>query len=160
MNTKDFMTLILIYIVSISFTALILFGCGSSNPVADDTSQTAGNTSETETTKTLKVEIEVQNQTVKAGEQIRLTAKVQATPGAKLLYTWKVVDGEGAFDKIDQAAVIWTAPSSIPQGEVKLSVIQLTVTLVSQQFSGGGSNLKVEKEIQSVTKTLPITIVG
>lgn len=154
-----FTMLYFVYTILILFAGLLILGCGgSSNPAAEEDPQAQTEVGE----KSLKVDIEVDNQTVKAGEPVQLTAKVQSPPpSAKILYSWAIVDGGGDLgENTTQSIVVFSTRSSVRPGEGKISIIQVTVTLISQQFSGNGSKTRISKEIQSVARTIPITVVG
>ncbi|HIE27841.1 TPA: hypothetical protein EYP66_11190 [Candidatus Poribacteria bacterium] len=159
-NFKLSIFIILVIIVS------IFLGCGESsleNPVVSET-----NPSETKPIESTPVPdsalekptvtINISKSTVSLGESVKITATVSAVNSSKLILNWVNATGYGELSNIKQNSATWTAPS-IGIGEVRVEVIQLIVTVISHVISVKESGVDTNTNIETVTKTIPITII-
>ncbi len=95
-----------------------------------------------------------------AGETVRLTATVETIRGSSLNFNWINVTGYGELSDTRSNTVTWTAPADVESGQVKVEVIQLVVTVISQLISVDDSGVKTDTQILTETRTMPLTTVG
>jgi hypothetical protein len=152
------LSIFIIFIIIIS----IVSGCGESsleNPVVSETSPAETKPSEsTLPTEKPTVAINISNSTVASGESVKITATVSPVNGSKLLLNWVNATGYGELSNIKPNSATWTAPSN-SIGEVRVEVIQLIVTVISHVISVKESGVDTNTNIETITKTVPITII-
>ena len=144
-----------IFIICVSVVAISL-GCGESslkNPVEPETNPNESTPAPQKPTIT----INISKSTAAPGESVKITATVSAINGSKLMLNWVNTTGYGELSNISQNSVIWTAPNN-SIGEVRVEVIQLIVTIISHVISVKESGVDTNTNIETVTKTIPITI--
>lgn len=149
-------------------SVLCLFGCGGSNlnnPVSD-TDQTdetdledAGN-GDGDQTGELNVSFTVTRKTVKPGEQVELTAKVEGVRGTSVVINWLNITGYGTLSTTNETRVTWTAPDSLGDENTRVEVLQLVVTVISEVVSVGASGIKTDTQILSDTKEILLQVVS
>jgi len=145
------------YIVFISIIAFLISGCGSSvenpaSPSDEDNDQVKSDE--------LVVDVKISNKTVSPGDTVELTATVGAIKSNQLIFKWVNATGYGTLSDTDQASTVWTAPSDLAFGEVKIEIIHLVVTAISQVISVTDSKVDTDTEIYTATKTVPLTVIG
>jgi hypothetical protein len=143
-----------IFIICVSIV-LISLGCGESslkNPIEPETNESAP------APQKPTVTINISKSAVAPGESVKITATVSAVNGSKLLLNWVNTTGYGELSNISQNSVTWTAPSNNIIGEVRVEVIQLIITVISHVISVKESGVDTKTNIETVTKTIPITI--
>jgi len=155
-----------IFIISVGMVAMSL-GCGESsleNPVSSEANPSestyASEANSNESTYVPEIPIitiDVGKSSVTPGESVKITATVSAINGAKLMLNWVNATGYGELSNINQNSVTWTAPNT-NIGEVRVEVIQLVVTIISHVISVKESGVDTNTTIETVTKTIPITI--
>ena len=129
-----------------------LIGCGGSsieNPVQEPEENTENLPKVEETSQSLKVAVEVSKTTVQTGEGIR---------GTNLILNWVNVTGYGELSLVNQHSALWTAPQSLDSLEVKVEVIQLIATGVSQVISVKESGVDTDTEVLTDTQTILLTV--
>lgn len=145
-----------IFIICVSIIAISL-GCGESsleNPVGSENSPNESTPASEKPTVT----IDISKSAVAPGESVKITATVSAVKGSKLMLNWVNTTGYGEMSNINQNSVTWTAPNT-DIGEVRIEVIQLIVTIISHVISVKESGVDTNTNIETVTKTIPITII-
>ena len=147
-----------LYIISLSIV-LWLPGCGGSNienpaQESDDNQQT----SQSEKPQSLTVNVSVSETTVKTGGTARITATVETIRGTRILLNWVNVTGLGTLSVSNQNSATWTAPQTLDAVDVKVEVIQLIVTAISQIVSVKESGINTDTEILTATKTILLTV--
>ena len=138
----------------------IFLGCGESsleNPVVSETNPIEPTPAPDPATEKPTVTIDISKSTVSLSESVEISATVSAVNGSKLLLNWVNATGYGELSNIKQNTVTWTAPST-SIGEVRVEVIQLIVTVISHVISVKESGVDTKTNIETVTKTVPITI--
>ena len=146
------------YIAFISIIALLLSGCGSSveNPVSS-----SDNDDDQIKSDELVVDVKVSpKETVSPGDTVELTATVEAVKSNQLIFKWVNVTGYGTLSNADTTSTVWTAPSDLAPGIVRVEVIHLVVTAISQIISVTDSKVNTDTEIYTATKTVPLTVIG
>ncbi len=140
--------------------ALCLLGCGGSsveNPLRES--------AETDTTLTqvdlenqsLNVKVEVSKDTVQAGETVNMTATVDELRGSNIIFNWINTTGYGTLAPMDENKAIWSAPEKL-DGAVKVEVLQLVVTAISQVVSVQSSGVDTDTEVLTSTQTILLTV--
>ena len=147
------------YLALIGIIALLVSGCGSSveNPVnSPDEENNQIRSGE------LTINVQATNKTVSPDEEVELTATVEAIKSNILIFRWVNLTGYGTLSNTDQPSTIWTAPTGeeIDAGQVKVEVLHLVVTAISQIISVTDSKVNSDTEINTATKTIPLTIIG
>ena len=147
--------------VLVGVIALVALGCGgSSSPTdveGDDFINTSGEI-------TLNVGVTVSQSRVRPGETVDLSATVNAVRAETLRFSWVNVTGHGRLvgDATGYVTgpfqIRWEAPAELEPGAVKVEVIQLVVTAISQVISVDESGVQTKHDIATATKTIPITI--
>ena len=160
MKNMSLIQISIFYVATLILCAAVLsiLGCGgNSNPTTAEDSQT-----QPPKPSKLKVEIEAETNTMKAGEQVRLSAKLAGGQSNKIIFDWKVVDGNpGTFSNHADQTTIWTAPTSVGNGEMEVVIIQLTVTVISlETISDDSGELRIQKSIQTATQRIALTVTG
>lgn len=142
--------------------ALCLIGCGGSsveNPLRE-----SEETDETVTrvdleNQSLSVKVEVSKDTVHAGETVNMTATVDELRGSNIIFNWINTTGYGTLTSMDENKAIWSAPEK-PDGAVKVEVLQLVVTAISQIVSVQSSGVDTDTEVLTSTKTILLTVIN
>lgn len=140
---------------------LWLVGCGGSsiqNPVQETEEDTDNLAQVDEKSQSLNVAVEVSKTTVQTGEAVNLKATVDGIRGTNLILNWVNVTGYGDLSVINQHSALWTAPQSLDSLEVKVEVIQLIATGVSQVISVKESGVDTDTEVLTDTKTILLTV--
>ena len=153
-----------IYKQSIQFFILFsivlwLLGCGGSS-VENPTQESDENdtTPQVEQTQSLKVNVDVSKATVKTGETVQMTATVDAIRGTRILLNWVNVTEFGKLSVTNQNSVTWIAPQTLDNVEVRVEVIQLIVTAISQIVSVKESGVHTDTEVLTTSKTILLTV--
>lgn len=140
---------------------LLLVGCGGSsiqNPVQETEEDTDNLAQVDEKSQSLNVAVEVSKTTVQTGEAVNLKATVDGIRGTNLILNWVNVTGYGELSVVNQHSALWTAPQSLESLEVKVEVIQLIATGVSQVISVKESGVDTDTEVLTDTKTILLTV--
>ncbi|MDE0185845.1 MAG: hypothetical protein OXP71_10405 [Candidatus Poribacteria bacterium] len=148
------------HIVLLGFV-LLLVGCGGSsiqNPVQEPEEDTDNLTQVDANHQSLNVAVEVSKSTVQTGEAVNLKATVDGIRGTNLILNWVNVTGYGELSVVNQHSALWTAPKSLDSLEVKVEVIQLIATGVSQVISVKESGVDTDTEVLTDTKTILLTV--
>ena len=148
-----------LYIISLSIV-LSLFGCGGSsvkNP-AQESDENPSKTPQAEQPQSLKVNVAVSETTVRTGGTVKITATVDAIRGTRILLNWVNVTGFGTLSVTNQNSATWTAPQTLDAVDVRVEVIQLIVTAISQIVSVKESGINTDTEVLTTTKTILLTV--
>ena len=153
-------SLVLSYVVLFT-VALCLLGCGGSsveNPLGD--SEETGNiaTQVEPEDQSLNVNVDVSKDTVQAGETVNMTATVDGLRGTNIIFNWINTTGYGTLTTVDQNKAIWSAPKISDTGGVKVEVLQLVVTAISQVVSVEASGVDTDTEVLTSTETILLTV--
>jgi hypothetical protein len=140
--------------------ALCLLGCGGSS--VENPLQESGETDDTLAQGTpedqsLNVNVEVSKDTVQAGETVNMTATVDELRGSNVIFNWINTTGYGTLTPTGENKAIWSAPEK-PDGVVKVEVLQLVVTAISQVVSVQSSGVDTDTEVLTSTKTILLTV--
>ena len=138
-----------------------LVGCGGSsiqNPVQETEEDTDNLAQVDEKSQSLNVAVEVSKTTVQTGEAVNLKATVDGIRGTNLILNWVNITGYGELSVVNQHSALWTAPQSLDSLEVKVEVIQLIATGVSQVISVKESGVDTDTEVLTDTKTILLTV--
>ena len=140
--------------------ALCLLGCGGSsveNPLRE--SEETDNTlaQGTPEDQSLNVNVEVSKDTVQVGETVNITATVNELRGTNIIFNWINTTGYGTLTPTGENKAIWSAPEK-PDGVVKVEVLQLVVTAISQIVSVQSSGVDTDTEVLTSTKTILLTV--
>ena len=140
--------------------ALCLLGCGGSsveNPLrkSEETDNTL--TQVDLENQSLNVKVEVSKDTVQAGETVNMTATVDELRGSNVIFNWINTTGYGTLTPTGENKAIWSAPEK-PDGVVKVEVLQLVVTAISQVVSVQSSGVDTDTEVLTSTKTILLTV--
>ena len=138
-----------------------LIGCGGSsieNPVKEPEENTENQPKVEEKSQSLKVAVKVSKTTVQTGEAVNLKATVEGIRGTNLILNWVNVTGYGELSVVNQHSALWTAPQSLDSLEVKVEVIQLIATGVSQVISVKESGVDTDTEVLTDTQTILLTV--
>lgn len=141
--------------------AVWLVGCGGSsieNPVQEPEENTEIQPKAEEKSQSLKVAVEVSKTTVQTGEAVNLKATVEGIRGTNLILNWVNVTGYGELSVVNQHSALWTAPQSLDSLEVRVEVIQLIATGVSQVISVKESGVDTDTEVLTDTQTILLTV--
>ena len=141
-------------------SALCLLSCGGSsveNPLrsSEETDNTL--TQIDLENQSLKVNVEVSKDTVQAGETVNMAATVDELRGSNIIFNWINTTGYGKLTPMDENKAIWSAPEK-PDGVVKVEVLQLVVTAISQVVSVQSSGVDTDTEVLTSTKTILLTV--
>ena len=151
-----------IFLYLILFSVVVwMTGCGGSsiqNPIQDSEENTDNLSQVRQQTQPLNVNVDVSKATVQQGETVTMTATVDGIRGTRLLLNWVNVTGYGELSIEDQNNAIWTAPQTLDSLDIKVEVIQLIVTGVSQVVSVKKSGVDTDTEILTGTKTVLLTV--
>ena len=141
--------------------ALCLLGCGGSsveNPLRESEKTDNTLTQVDSETQSLNVNVEVSKDTVQAGETVNMTATVDELRGTNIIFNWINTTGYGKLTTVGQNKAIWAAPEISDTGGVKVEVLQLVVTAISQVVSVEASGVDTDTEILTSTKTILLTV--
>ena len=169
-----YMSLIGIYIL-LTGVVLSLTGCGGSNlknPVSEeDTTVEDRETTDdvVELTQTLNVEepkqvsdldvkVTVTKKTVQPGETVELTASLKEVRGTSVTLNWSNITQFGELSAPSENPVTWTAPQTLNGENVRVEVIQLVVTVISEVVSVGSSGIETDTQIFTDTKNVLLTV--
>jgi hypothetical protein len=108
--------------------------------------------------QSLKINVKVSETAVQPGETVTVTATVEPIRGTNVLFNWVNVTGYGTLPETNGNSVIWTAPATLETAQVKVEVIQLIVTAISQIVSVKESGVDTDTEVLTATKTILITV--
>lgn len=140
--------------------ALCLLGCGGSsveNPLqgSEETDNTLPQVDLEN--QSLNVTVEVSEDTVQVGETVNMTATVDELRGSNIIFNWINTTGYGTLTPMDENKAIWSAPEQ-SDGVVKVEVLQLVVTAISQVVSVQSSGVDTDTEVLTSTKTILLTV--
>ena len=140
--------------------ALCLLGCGGSsveNPLqgSEETDNTLPQVDLEN--QSLNVTVEVSEDTVQVGETVNMTATVDELRGSNIIFNWVNTTGYGTLTPMDENRAIWSAPEK-SDGVVKVEVLQLVVTAISQVVSVQSSGVDTDTEVLTSTKTILLTV--
>ena len=140
--------------------ALCLLGCGGSsveNPLqgSEETDNTLPQVNLEN--QSLNVTVEVSEDTVQVGETVNMTATVDELRGSNIIFNWINTTGHGTLTPMDENKAIWSAPEQ-SDGVVKVEVLQLVVTAISQVVSVQSSGVDTDTEVLTSTKTILLTV--
>ena len=156
------MTPILSRIVLLTI-ALCLLGCGGSsveNPLIESEETEADNTlTQVDLeNQSLNVNVDVSKDTVRAGETVNMTATVDELRGTNIIFNWINTTGYGTLTTVGENKAIWSAPEMPDTGGVKVEVLQLVVTAISQVVSVEASGVDTDTEVLTSTRTILLTV--
>ena len=140
--------------------ALCLVGCGGSsveNPLRESEGTDSTLTQGTPEDQSLNVKVEVSKDTVQVGETVNITATVNELRGTNIIFNWINTTGYGTLTPTGENKAIWSAPEK-PDGVVKVEVLQLVVTAISQIVSVQSSGVDTDTEVLTSTKTILLTV--
>jgi hypothetical protein len=140
--------------------ALCLLGCGGSsveNPLRESEETDNTLTQVDLENQSLNVKVEVSKDTVQAGETVNMTATVDELRGSNVIFNWINTTGYGTLTPTGANKAIWSAPEK-PDGVVKVEVLQLVVTAISQIVSVQSSGVDTDTEVLTSTKTILLTV--
>ena len=140
--------------------ALCLLGCGGSsveNPLRESEETDTTVTQTSVENQSLKVKVDVSKDTVQAGETVNLTATVDELRSTNIIFSWINTTGYGTLTSTDQNKAIWAAPEK-PDNTIKIEVLQLVVTAISQVVSVESSGVDTDTEVLTSTKTILLTV--
>lgn len=140
--------------------ALCLLGCGGSsveNPLRESEETDNTLTQGTPEDQSLNVKVEVSKDTVQVGETVNITATVNELRGTNIIFNWINTTGYGTLTPTSENKAIWSAPEK-PDGVVKVEVLQLVVTAISQIVSVQSSGVDTDTEVLTSTKTILLTV--
>ena len=140
--------------------ALCLLSCGGSsveNPLGESEETDNAVTQVDIENQSLNVKVEVSKDTVQAGEKVNMTATVGELRGNNIIFNWINTTGYGTLTSTGENTAIWSAPDK-PAGVVKVEVVQLVVTAISQVVSVQSSGVDTDTEVLTSTKTILLTV--
>ena len=152
-------TPVLAHIVLLTI-ALCLLSCGGSsveNPLGESEETDNTVTQADIENQSLNVKVEVSKDTVQAGEKVNMTATVGELRGNNIIFNWINTTGYGTLASTGENTAIWSAPEK-PDGVVKVEVLQLVVTAISQVVSVQSSGVDTDTEVLTSTKTILLTV--
>ena len=135
-------------------------GCGGSSPTGESFSDFANVDGDV----VRNVGVLVEKTTAGPGDIIELSATVDAVRAEAVTFSWVNVTGHGRLVGAESGVVSgpftiqWEAPSDVETGSVKVEVVQLVVTAISQVISVSETGVQTSHDIASETRTIPITI--
>ena len=151
---------VLLHMVLFTVT-LCLLGCGGSsveNPLRDSEETGSTLTQEAPENQSLNVNVDVSQDTVQAGETVNMTATVDELRSSNIIFNWINTTGYGTLTTMGQNKAIWSAPKISDTGGVKVEVLQLVVTAISQVVSVEASGVDTDTEVLTSTKTILLTV--
>ena len=135
-------------------------GCGGSsveNPLQGSEETDKIPTQAEPVNQSLNVKVKVSKDTVQAGETVNMTATVDELRGSNIIFNWINTTGYGTLTPTGENKAIWSAPEK-PDGVVKVEVLQLVVTAISQVVSVQSSGVDADTEVLTSTKTILLTV--
>ena len=169
-NIFFYSSLVGIYIL-LAGLALSLAGCGGSNlknPVSEEVTTEEGgeatddvvvsNAEVPEQVTDLDVKITVTKKTVQPGEDVELTALLKGVRGTSVTLNWLNITQFGELSASSENPVTWTAPQTLNGENVRVEVIQLVVTVISEVVSVGSSGIETDTQIFTDTKNVLLTV--
>lgn len=141
--------------------ALCLLGCGGSsveNPLRESEETDNTLTQVDSELQSLDVNVEISKDSVQAGETVNMTATVNEVRGTDIIFNWINTTGYGKLTTVGQNKAIWSAPELQDTGGVKVEVLQLVVTAISQVVSVKASGVDTGTEVLTSTKTILLTV--
>ena len=141
--------------------ALSLLSCGGSsveNPLRESEETDNTLTQVDSETQSLNVNVEVSKDTVQAGDTVNMTATVDELRGTNIIFNWINTTGYGKLTTVGQNKAVWSAPEISDTGGVKVEVLQLVVTAISQVVSVEASGVDTDTEVLTSTKTILLTV--
>lgn len=167
-------SLVGIYIL-LAGLVLSLASCGGSNlknPVSEEVTTEEGseatddvveltqisNAEEPEQVTDLDVKITVTKKTVQPGEDVELTASLKGVRGTSVTLNWLNITQFGELSASSTNPVTWTAPQTLNGENVRVEVIQLVVTVISEVVSVGSSGVETDTQIFTDTKNVLLTV--
>ena len=135
-------------------------GCGGSSPTDDSFNDFADVNSDV----VLNVGVRVEQTIAGPGDVIELSATVDAVRAEAVSFSWVNVTGHGRLVGEEKGTVTgpfsvqWEAPKEVAVGSVRVEVIQLIVTAISQVNAVTETGVQTSHDIASETRTIPITI--
>ncbi len=159
---QKYLLLEIVLVVCLISLVLNISGCGGSNlnnPVSD--SDTMDDTSDdtTDDIGELDVTVTATQETVQPGEKVEITASVQGVRGTSVTLNWLNITEYGTLSSDDGLAVTWTAPDTLGGDSVKVEVIQLVVTVISEIVAVNDNEIQMETQIISDTNEILLKIV-
>ena len=159
----------------ISGLVLGLVSCGGSNlknPVSEEDPTVEGSepvddvielaqTTDAEAPKQvtdLGVKVTVTKKTVQPGEKVELTASVKEVRGTSVTLNWLNITQFGELSATNENSITWTAPETLDEANVRVEVIQLVVTVISEVVSVGSSGIETDRQIFTDTKNVLLTV--
>ena len=143
--------------------ALCLLGCGGSsveNPLRESEETDDILTQVDPENQSLNVNVDVSKAAVQAGETVNMTATVDKLRGTNIIFNWVNTTGYGTLTTTGQNKAIWSAPEMSDTGAVKVEVLQLVVTAISQVVSVKASGVDTDTEVLTSTKTILLTVMN
>ena len=169
-NIFFYSSLVGIYIL-LAGLVLSLAGCGGSNlknPVSEEVTTEEGseatddvvvsNAEVPEQVTDLDVKITVTKKTVQPGEDVELTALLKGVRGTSVTLNWLNITQFGELSASSENPVTWTAPQTLNGENVRVEVIQLVVTVISEVVSVGSSGIETDTQIFTDTKNVLLTV--
>ena len=172
-NIFFYSSLVGIYILLAGFV-LSLASCGGSNlknPVSEEVTTEEdsaatddvvvtqiSNAEEPEQVTDLDVKITVTKKTVQPGEAVELTALLKGVRGTSVTLNWLNITQFGELSASSENPVTWTAPQTLNGENVRVEVIQLVVTVISEVVSVGSSGIETDTQIFTDTKNVLLTV--
>ena len=172
-NIFFYSSLVGIYILLVGLV-LSLASCGGSNlknPVSEEVTTEEGseatddvvvtqisNAEEPEQVADLDVKITVTKKTVQPGEDVELTALLKGVRGTSVTLNWLNITQFGELSASSENPVTWTAPQTLNGENVRVEVIQLVVTVISEVVSVGSSGIETDTQIFTDTKNVLLTV--
>ena len=172
-NIFFYAALVGIYIL-LAGLVLSLASCGGSNlknPVSEEVTTEEGsaatddvvvtqisNAEEPEQVTDLDVKITVTKKVVQPGEDVELTASLKGVRGTSVTLNWLNITQFGELSASSENPVTWTAPQTLNGENVRVEVIQLVVTVISEVVSVGSSGIETDTQIFTDTKNVLLTV--
>jgi hypothetical protein len=135
-------------------------GCGGSSPVEEN----LDDMTRVDTHVSLDVNVQVSRTRVQPGEIVDISATVTAVRAEAVRFSWVNVTRHGQLLG-DSTGVLtgpvqirWESPASLEPGAVKVEVIQLVVTAISQIIAVNDRGVQTSHDIATETRTIPLTI--
>jgi hypothetical protein len=148
------------YMILLSFLIWLLSCGGSSieNPVrgSEEIDETLSQVDQQ--IQSLNVNVEVSKTTVQASETVEMMATVDEIRGTNIIFNWVNTTGYGILNPTNQNTATWTAPKTLDTVEVRVEILQLIVTAISQVVSVKESGVDTDTEVLTATKTILLTV--
>lgn len=144
--------IIFTYITIISVGAIVIVGCGGSNPVAPETEPTE-----------LKVDLDLSKEEASPGDTIQITATVKNPQKyEKIDYTWINITKYGTLSATDtnQNVVLWKAPDHFDIHEIRIEIIKLVVTAIFGDVTITDDRVKTDTKVLTAAKNVTIKIIS